>query len=156
MNPRFENSPILPQATYFGKTPDPNQDDPFSRRKVKQLNDVDLIEDKEPEDVMKLKRLPSKILTEENLVRILSTETDKLTLENHYWLSGKFLGKLGMMAPNIKELSLRRMPNITNIAFADIFKEMTSLECIDLSDCTGLYPTALQLMVRNNPNIEEL
>lgn len=104
---------------------------------------MDLIEDKEPEDLMNLKRLPSKILTEENLVRILSVETEKLNLENHYWLSGKFLGKLGMMAPNIKELSLRRMPNISNIAFADIFKEMTSLESVDLSDCTGLHPTAL-------------
>jgi hypothetical protein len=32
-----------------------------------------LIEDKEPEELMNLKRLPNKILTEENLVSILTT-----------------------------------------------------------------------------------
>lgn len=107
------------------------------------MNDVDLIEDKEPEELMNLKRLPSKILTEENLVRILSDETEKLNLENHYWLSCKFIGKLGMMAPNLTLLSLRRMPNISNIAFADIFKCMQSLISVDLSDCVGLHSTAL-------------
>jgi hypothetical protein len=79
------------------------------QRKVKQLNDVELIEDKEPEEIVNLKRLPSRILTEENLVRILSVETEKLNLENHYWLSSKFLAKLGMIAPNLTDLSLRRM-----------------------------------------------
>jgi hypothetical protein len=88
------------------------------------LNDVELIEEKEPEEILNMKRLPSKINTEENLVRILSVETEKLNLENHYWLSAKFLAKLGMMAPNLIELSLRRMSNITNMAFADIFKPM--------------------------------
>jgi hypothetical protein len=68
-----------------------------------------LIEDKEPEELMNLKRLPTKILTEENLVSILTTQTEKINLENHYWLSSKFIGKLGMMAPNLTELSLRRM-----------------------------------------------
>jgi hypothetical protein len=36
---------------------------------------VDLLENKEPEELMNLQRLPNKVLTEENLVRILSTET---------------------------------------------------------------------------------
>lgn len=126
------------------------------RRRVKQLNDVDLIEDKEPEELLNLKRLPSKVLTEENLVRILSHETTDLCLENHYWLSTKFIGKLGMMAPNLTHLSLRRMPSISNITFADIFRELTKLESVDLADCTGLFSTALQLALRNNPEIEDL
>lgn len=110
---------------------------------MKQLNDVDLIEDKEPEELLNLKRLPSKVLTEENLVRVLSQDTTKVNLENHYWLSGKFLGKLGVMAPNIVELSLRRMPSISNIIFADIFRELNQLENVDLADCTGLYSSGL-------------
>jgi hypothetical protein len=32
-------SPLLPQQSYFGKTPDPAKD-PYDRRKVKQLNDI--------------------------------------------------------------------------------------------------------------------
>lgn len=60
-------------------------------------------------------------MTEENLVAVLSHETEKLNLENHYWLSIKFISKIGMMAPNLQELSLRRMSNITNLAFADMF-----------------------------------
>ena len=62
---------------------------------------MDLIEDKEPEEMLNIKRLPSKVLTEEALVRILSDETEKLCLENHYWLTSKFVSKLGVMAPNI-------------------------------------------------------
>lgn len=101
-------SPVYPQSNYFGKEPKPD-DDPYLRRRVKQLNDVDLIENKEPEEIMNIKRLPSKVLTEENLVRILSEETQRLNLENHYWLSNNFLAKLGTMAPKLTELSLRRM-----------------------------------------------
>jgi hypothetical protein len=48
--PEAQRSPFLPQSNFYGKTPDPEQD-PFLRRKVKQLNDVDLIEDKEPEAI---------------------------------------------------------------------------------------------------------
>lgn len=73
-----------------------------------------MIEENEPEDIRNIKRLPNKILTEENLVRILSDETEKLNLENHYWLSSSFIGKISSVAPNIQELCLRRMPNINN------------------------------------------
>lgn len=126
------------------------------KRRVKQLDDVDLIEDKEPEEICNLKRLPSKILTEENLVRILSQETEKLNLENHYWLSSKLLEKLGMMAPNLLELSLRRMNNVSNAGFAEIFKPMKSLVSVDFSDCINLYSSAVQLLIKNNPKLEDL
>ena len=53
------------------------------------------------------------VLTEENLKQILNGETTKLNLEHHYWLKDNFLNKLGRLAPNIKELSLRRL-NISN------------------------------------------
>jgi len=80
-------------------------------------------------------------------VRILSQETEKLNLENHYWLSSKLLEKLGMMAPNLLELSLRRMNNISNAGFAEIFKPMKSLVSVDFSDCTNLYSSAVQLLI---------
>ena len=60
------------------------------------------------------------------------------------------------MAPNITELCLRRMPLISNITFADIFRELTLLETVDLADCTGLYSSGLQLLLRNNKNITDL
>lgn len=40
---------------------------------------------------MMYKRKPSKVLTEKNLARILSNETTKINLENHYWVSKAFL-----------------------------------------------------------------
>ncbi len=107
------------------------------------MNDVDLIEDQEPEDICNLKRMPKRILTEENLVAVLSHETEKLNLENHYWLSTRLISKIGMMAPNLKELSLRRMSEITNLAFSEIFRCLINLETVDLSDCRGLHPSAL-------------
>jgi hypothetical protein len=54
------------------------------------------------------------VLTEENLKEYISGETAKINLENHYWISNSFISKLGRMAPNLLELSLRRMPQITN------------------------------------------
>jgi len=59
------------------------------------------------------------VLTEENLRLYLSKETDKLDLEHAYWLKDVFLDKIGRMAPNLKELSLRRL-KITNRAFTEI------------------------------------
>lgn len=94
-------SPILPQSNYFGRVPQAG-DDPFMRRRVKQLNDIDLLENQEPEEVANISRLPARVMTEENLVSILSEETEKLNLENHYWLSCKFLSKIGTMAPNLQ------------------------------------------------------
>ena len=54
----------------------------------------------------------------------LTPETVKLNLENHYWISNSFISKLSKMAPNLQQLSLRRMPQITNQFFAEAFKEL--------------------------------
>lgn len=42
--------------------------------------------------------------------------TQKLNLEHHYWIKDHLLDKIGRMAPNLRELSLRRM-KISNRAF---------------------------------------
>jgi len=63
------------------------------------------------------------VLTEENLRLYLSKETDKLDLEHAYWLKDVFLDKIGRMAPNLKELSLRRL-KISNRAFTDIMTHL--------------------------------
>jgi len=63
--------------------------------------------------------MPQTVLTEENLRLYLSKETDKLDLEHTYWLKDVFLDKIGRMAPNLKELSLRRL-KISNRAFTEI------------------------------------
>ena len=59
------------------------------------------------------------ILTEETLKDYLSSETHKLNLEHHYWIKDIFLDKIGLMAPNLVEISLRRL-NISNKAFIGI------------------------------------
>ena len=90
-----------------------------------------------------LKRQPATILTEENLKSLLNGETQKLNLENHYWISNSFISKLSHMAPNLLELSLRRMPQVTNLNFAEAFQLFKSLVRIDFCDCKGMHFTAL-------------
>ena len=51
-------------------------------------------------------------------------------------------------------LSLRRMKNITNPVFAEIFSSLKKLTHVDLSDCTGLLTTACNLMLDHNLDLE--
>jgi hypothetical protein len=132
-----EHSSLLPLQNYFGKTPDPDRD-PYDRRNVKQLNDISFgsgSEDEEEfEDTKHQKRMPQTILTEETLKDYISVETHKLNLEHHYWIKDNFLDKIGKMAPNLVELSLRRL-NISNKAFMGIVSQLKQLQRIDISDC---------------------
>ena len=100
--------------------------------------------------------MPRTVLTEESLKKYLNHESQSLNLDSHYWLKNSFVSKLGRMAPNLVELSLRRLDAVTNPVFADIFKHLTHLQRVDLSDCTMLNKTALILLIKNNPKLQEL
>ena len=82
------------------------------------------------------------VLTEANLRKILDDETSKLSLEHHYWVKDNFLSKLGRLAPNLKELSLRRL-NISNESFIDIFRYCRSVEMLDICDCPSIEETGM-------------
>ena len=134
--------PILPQTNIVGKKEQPGNDR-FNRRVVKQLNDISFEEDSDDyEEIRNLKRQPRTILNEDHLREYLDKTTLKLDLENHYWLKGSFIGKLGNMAPNLRVLSLRRLKFIDNMTFAEVFKHLTKLIRIDLMDCEGLFTSA--------------
>lgn len=149
-------APILPQSNYFGPKPDPVKDK-YSRYSVKQLDDIEFSEDSdEPEEIKNLRRMPQTVLTEENLRKILNEETTRLNLEAHYWLKNSFLDKIGRLCPHLQELSLRRMKDITNHVFAEIFAHTKALRAVDFSDCEGLHSSALHLMLRQNEGLEEL
>jgi len=126
---------ILPQSTYHGQAPSPDQD-PFDRRVVKQLNDISFedSEDEKPEETLKDKRLPLSVITEETLKQQLGETTTRLNLEHHYWIRNIFLDKVGRMAPNLIELSLRRM-DISEYAFAEMTRNYTELKSLDISHC---------------------
>ena len=134
-------------SNYYGQTPDPSKD-PFDRRKVKQLNDISFEEssDEEYEDQRHLKRLPKTIITEEALKEYIGIETEKLNLEHHYWIKESVLDKIGRMAPNLRELSLRRM-KISNKAFKAIANELRRLERIDISDCVCIESNSFTLLI---------
>lgn len=156
MNPVAEEAGSLyPQSNFFGQSTRDGADR-FSTRIVKELNDISFEEDEDWEEIKNLKRMPKTILNEENLRENLSEETLRLNLENHYWLKQNVLDKVGRMAPNIQVLSLRRMKFITNPVFAQIFRYMFQIESIDLTDCTGLLPTACSLLVDNNKSLSHL
>jgi F-box and leucine-rich repeat protein 2/20 len=96
-----------------------------------------------------LKRLPQTILTEENLKVYLTGETERLNLEHAYWLKDVFLDKIGRMAPNLRELSLRRL-RISNRAFSELVTQLKRLEIVDLSDCNLIADSGLKVMLVNN------
>jgi len=118
---------VLPQKHYFGKEL-PEGKDPYDRRVISKLDDIEFSEDSDdPEELRNLKRLPNTILSEENMKAILNDETVRLNLEAAYWLKPHFVKRIGKMAPNLKELSLRRLDNITNPDFAEIFSHLKAL-----------------------------
>ena len=82
-------------------------------------------------------------MNEENFKSVMSSETKKINLENHYWLKPTILSKIGLIAPNLQELSLRRMNHLNNINFRDIFEPLKHLQSVDFADCTGLFSSAL-------------
>ena len=101
------------------------------------MNDIsfsDSEDDDEVEDVKNLKRLPKTIVTEEALRNYLGPETERLNIEHHYWIKDTFIDKIGRMAPNLKEISLRRM-KVSNRAFSCIVEELKDLRKVDISDC---------------------
>ena len=154
MNEKLEEvGSLYPQSCYFGKMPRDGAD-PFDKRVVTQLDDIDFEEDSDLEEDKNLKRMPKTILNEENFKENVTVETTRVALENHYWLKNNVLSKLGRMAPNLTMLSLRRMKNITNPVFAEIFSNLKQLTHIDLIDCHGLLTTACNLMIDNNSDLE--
>ena len=130
-----EKSNLFPLNCYFGKKPEADKD-PFNRRIVKQLNDIDFSEDSEDdfEDVRSLKRQRRLILTEENLRLFLSAETLKINLEHHHWLKPSFISKIGKMAPNLVEVNLRRL-KLTNQNFEELVYHFHKVEVLDISEC---------------------
>jgi len=73
-------------------------------------------------------------LTEENLRKFLSDETIKINLEHHHWLKNSFISKIGKMAPNLKEVNLRRL-KLTNEDFKDLVYHFHNVEALDISEC---------------------
>ena len=150
-----EKSALYPQSCYFGKAPQEGVD-PFNKRVVQQLDGIDF-EDEDSDDweeIKNLKRMPRTVLNEENFKTSVNDETERLVLENHYWIRNNIISKLGRMAPNLQELSLRRMKNITNPVFAEIFMYLKKLTHLDLTDCDGLLTTATNLVLDNNKQLE--
>ncbi len=114
---------------------------------MKQLDDISFEDsDEDPEEIRNLKRLPRTVITEETLKQYLGPETEKLNLEHHYWIKDNFIDKIGRMAPNLRELSVRRL-KISNRAFSDIVLYLKSLDRIDLSDCPHILPSGVKVML---------
>ena len=145
-------SALFPLQNYYGQTPDPERD-PYNRRQVKQLNDISFDEsesgDEEFENIKNVKRMPQTVLTEENMKVYLTKETEKLNLEHSYWMKDTFIDKVGRMAPNLKELSLRRL-KISNRAFHEIALHLKQLEIIDISDCPNIQEGSMKVLLDNN------
>jgi len=78
-----------------------------------------------------IKRQRRTVLTEENLKKFLSIETLKLNLDHHNWLKDSFLAKIGGLAPNLKDLCLRRLP-ISNASFTELVHKLHHLEKLDV------------------------
>jgi hypothetical protein len=144
-------SPLKPMSAYWGKRPEPGKD-PYDRRKVKQLDDISFESDNEPEEIKNYQRLPESVLTEENLKEWLTKSLKALNLNSHYWLKNSFLDKIGRMAPNLVELSIRGL-NISSQAFIDMVKYMGLLKILDISHCKNLEEKAIINLADTNQAI---
>lgn len=144
-------SPLVPMNAYCGEKPNPMKD-PFDRRKVKQLDDISFETDGEIEEHKNYRRLPETILTEENLKIQLSSDLKALNLNNHYWLKNNFIDKIGRMAPNLVELSIRGL-QVTSDVFIDLVKHMGLLKILDISNCKLLEEKAIIKLADTNQGI---
>ena len=124
---------MKPLSSYQGKKPVPGKD-PYDRRKVKQLDDISFESDGEPEEIKNLRRLPDTILTEESLKDTLSKSLRSLNLNNHFWIKNNFIDKIGRMAPNLVELSIRGL-NVDTQTFSELVNHLGLLKIIDISNC---------------------
>jgi hypothetical protein len=88
-------------------------------------------------------------LTEENLKKYLCSDTLKLNIEHHTWLKDSFLSKLGKMAKNLQELSLRRLA-ITDGSFSELSDNLFHLSILDISDCFLIQENSVIKALENN------
>ena len=79
----------------------------------------------------------------------MGVETERINLEHHYWLKDNFIDKIGRMAPNLRELCLRRL-KISNRAFTDIVMHLKHLQNIDVSDCPNIHSSGMLVLFENN------
>ena len=135
-------------SAYIGKRPD-SAKDPYDRRKVKQLDDISFESDNEPEEIKDLRRLPETILTEESLKDFLSKELRCLSLDNHFRIKNNFIDKIGKMAPNLVDLSIRGL-KVDTQTFVEMVKYMGLIKVLDISNCTLLEEQAIIRLVEAN------
>ena len=95
------------------------------------------------------------MITEETLKEYLGVETERLNLEHHYWVKDNFIDKIGRMAPNLRELSLRRL-KVSNRAFTEIALHLKKLERIDVSDCPNIQYQSLKILLDNNKSLSQV
>jgi len=147
-------SPLKPVSAYAGAMPDPTKD-PYNRRKVKQLDDISFESNDEIEEHKDHRRMPETTLTEENLKTTLTPDLKSLNLNNHYWLNNNFIDKIGRMAPNLVELSIRSL-QVTTDTFVDLVKHMGLLKILDISNCKFLEEKAIIKLADTNQGIVRL
>ena len=130
----------------MGKEPKEGED-PWNRRQVPQLDDIEFSSDEEVEDLKNLKRMPGTIITEEKLRGTLNERTEKLNLENHYWIKDNFIDKLGRMAPNLTSLSFKGI-NMANEAFLQAVELMPKLQHVDISSCRTIEESGFRQLLQ--------
>lgn len=141
-------------AAYCGPKPDPKKD-PYNRRKVKQLDDISFESDDEPEEIKNFRRLPETVLTEENLKVSLTKDLRALNINDHFWLKNNFIDKIGRMAPNLVELSIRGL-KVTTEVFEELVKHMGLLKILDISNCKLIEERGIVRLAETNQGIVSL
>lgn len=116
------------------------------------MDDISFESDSEIEEHKDYKRLPETVLNEENLKTSLTPALKSLNLNSHFWLKSNFINKIGRMAPNLVELSIRTL-KINSETFIDMVKHMGLLKIIDISNCKLLTEEAIMKLAETNQGI---
>lgn len=86
---------------------------------------------------------------------IIDKNTEKLNIENHYWIKEDFISKLGRLAPNLKMINFKGI-NMSTKSFMDCVCWLQKLQIVEISHCWSLEPAAITVLVQNNPHIHQL
>jgi F-box/leucine-rich repeat protein 2/20 len=122
-------STVKPMRCLLG----PNKDHKFER-KIRQIGEITYSPQEESEDMRHLKRLPNWILTEENLMEIMSPELLELNLQNNYWVTNDLMNKIGYFAPNVRALDLS-YTNCNDDTLVELAKSAHHLRAVNISNC---------------------
>lgn len=134
----WKYSNIVPNEIMIGKK---NKNE-FTKP-LKRIGDISFEEEAyETEDIKSLKRNTYEFIDNDSIKEILNDEVEKLSIENHYWLSQDVVSKIGRLASQLIDLNLRNL-KINSSHLHQIVSYLKRISSLNISECEYLDENSL-------------